>query len=242
MSTTSLRDARAQKQRLKQRRRRRLKIAALAVAVLALAGFLVWVVAFSSAFAAKRVEVTGAVGVDPNEVVAVAQVPLGTPLVRLDTEAIAERVAAAIDAVEDVSVTRHIFGAVEIHITERRAVYAVVDGPQVTLVDAEGKAYLVVAAVPEGLLPATVPDPTERLLADTATVVAALPAALRDQVLSVTTTSIDHIEFALVSGATLLWGSADQSDVKGEVALSLMAAVVAGYYDVSSPSHPATRP
>jgi len=237
----SVRDAtRALRQRKKRRRQRRLRIAAAVAGLVLILGFVTWLVVFSPAFSADRVEVTGNTQVDPAIIVEAAQVPLGKPLVRVDTDAIREKVEE-LDAVESAEVTRHLTGVVEIHIAERSAVFAWVDGELVILVDAAGKAFVTVAAIPDGLLGATMVEPSERMLADTATAVAAL-GPLRDMVTGITVTSIDHIEFSLTTGAVLLWGSADQSDVKAEVAEKLITSVVAGHYDVSAPAHPATRP
>jgi cell division protein FtsQ len=68
----------------------------------------------------------------------------------------------------------------------------------------------------------------------------ALTEPIRAQTVQLRVLSADRIEIRLLSGATVMWGSAEQSDLKGEVLTGLLARS-ASHYDVSSPSHPATR-
>ncbi|MDR0416268.1 MAG: cell division protein FtsQ/DivIB, partial [Propionibacteriaceae bacterium] len=143
--------------------------------------------------------------------------------------------------VASADVVRHLGGAVEIRVVERQPVFGQLDGGAVLLVDATGRAYHQVDILPGGLLAAAIANPTDRLRADVATVVQALPDVLRDQAVAVQADSADHIELVLASGAVLFWGSADESEFKGEVAAALVAGVAASYYDVSAPTHPATR-
>ncbi|HET9256611.1 MAG TPA: cell division protein FtsQ, partial [Pseudonocardiaceae bacterium] len=61
------------------------------MALVALAGGLSWVLLFSSLFAARSVQVVGTTELPAEVVRAVAAVPLGTPMLRLDTKAIHTR-------------------------------------------------------------------------------------------------------------------------------------------------------
>jgi cell division protein FtsQ len=228
------------RRRQRRQRRRRLRLTAIVAGVVALVGALIWVIGFSPVLAADAVEVTGVEELTPDEVVAAAQVPLGEPLIRLDTGAVVARLQE-LPLVASAQVVRHLGGTVELRIVERRPVYAQLTGGTISLVDAAGRDYAVVATLPEGLLPVTLATPTERLRADLAQVVTALPEALRAQPTGLSATSVDHIELLLASGATVFWGSSDQSAFKGEVASALIVGVAASYYDVSSPSHPSTR-
>ncbi|MDR1807291.1 MAG: FtsQ-type POTRA domain-containing protein [Propionibacteriaceae bacterium] len=246
--TAAVRDAtRVLKLRQKKRRQRRLRLAGVAALVLVAAGLIAWLIAFSPVFAADAVEVTGAAEFSPSDaqaaaVVAAADVPLGQPLVRLDTAAIAARVET-LDWVDAATVTRHLGGTVEIAVTPRGAVYALAQDGGYALVDAAGHAFETSSELPAGLLAVTMPTPTDRLRADAATVVMALTEGLRAQVAAISVTSIDHIELALTSGATLMWGSAEDSALKAEAATALLTSVPgASYYDVSAPAYPAARP
>ena len=75
------------------RRRTRLVVLATAVTLVLLAGAAGWLVLGSSVLGARTVEVVGESRLSADEVVARAEVPAGTPLARLDTGAIADRVA-----------------------------------------------------------------------------------------------------------------------------------------------------
>jgi cell division protein FtsQ len=227
--------------RRRQTRRQRAKLAGLVAAIVALLVAAIWLAVFSPVFAADRVEVSGVHQLTVEEVTTAAAVPLGEPLLRLDVDAIHDRVAA-LAPVDQVTVSRRWSGVVAIAVVERTPVYGLVSPNGISLVDRSGLIYYDVAEPPVGLLLVTMPEPTDRLRADTATVVAAWPESLRVAVAQLTVTSSDHIELTLITGATVFWGSADQSDLKAEVAATLVATVPASYYDVSAPAFPATRP
>jgi cell division protein FtsQ len=208
------------------------------VAVAVVAGVL-WVVFFSSAFAATTVSVTGTSVLTPDEVTAAAQVPLGTPLARLNTAAIATRVKQ-LKAVADVTVTRSVPHGVTIAVKERTAVYAVSAGSGFDLVDAAGVPFTSVADAPKGLVVASITGDDERLRRDVATVVSALPQALRDRAVLISAETPDSIVIELSGGAEVVWGSAENSAQKAQVIAALLS-VKASVYDVSSPSHPTTK-
>ncbi len=231
----SVRLAQRRRERLRRRLRRAL-VAFLAVAVLA-GG--TWVVAFSQALAVTTISVTGTSVLTSEQVRQAAQVPLGTPLVRLDVNAIMNRVKT-LKPVAAVSVSRSLPNRVTIAVTERQAVYAVSAGSGFDLVDASGVPYASVNDVPAGLIVANITGDSERLRRDVATVVAALPKALRDRAVLVNAASPDSIVIELRGGAEVVWGSAESSDQKATVIAALLS-ITASVYDVSSPSHPTTK-
>jgi cell division protein FtsQ len=210
-----------------------------AIAVVAVVAGVLWVVFVSSAFSATTVSVTGLSVLTADEVTAAAQVPLGTPLARLDTAAIATRVKQ-LKAVSDVTVTRSVPHGVRIAVKERTAVYAVSSGSGFDLVDAQGVAFTSVADAPKGLVVASITGSDDRLRRDVATVVRALPQALRDRAVLVSAESPDSIVIELSGGAEVVWGSAENSAQKAQVIAALLS-VKASVYDVSSPSHPTTK-
>lgn len=224
--------------RRQQLRRRILRVAVALAAVAVVAGG-VWVVFFSQAFAATTVSVTGTSVLTADQVTAAAQVPLGTPLARLDTAAIAARVKL-LKPVADVTVTRVVPNKVKIAVTERAAVYAVSSGSGFDLVDASGVPYTSVSAVPQGLMVATINGDDARLRRDVATVVTALPQTLRDRAVLISADTADSIVIELTGGAEVIWGSAENSAQKSQVMVALLS-VKASVYDVSSPSHPTTK-
>ena len=223
----------------RQRLRRRILIVSAALGVVAVVTGVLWVVFFSQAFAATTVSVTGATVLTPADVTAAAKVPLGTPLARLDTAAIANRVKQ-LKAVADVTVIRSLPHGVKIAVKERTAVYAVSAGSGFDLVDASGVAFTSVVGAPPGLVVASITGDDERLRRDVATVVTALPKALRDRAVLITADTPDSIVIELSGGAEVVWGSAESSAQKSQVIAALLS-VKASVYDVSSPSHPTTR-
>jgi cell division protein FtsQ len=229
--------------RLAQRRRQRLllRLRRVLVAVLVVAALAggVWVVGFSQAFAVTKVSVTGASVLTPEQVTAVARVPIGTPLVRLDVKAIEKRIAS-LKPVAAVSVTRSLPNRVTIAITERQPVYAVSAGSSFDLVDSSGVPYTSVTDVPAGLLVANISGGSDRLRKDVATVATAMPKVLRDKAVLVNAASPDSIVIELRGGAEVVWGSAEKSDEKATVIAALLS-ISASVYDVSSPSHPTTK-
>ena len=56
-----------------------------------------------------------------------------------------------------------------------------------------------------------------------------------------TAEAVDRITLTLEGGRTLVWGSAEESELKAEVAAALFASVEAEVYDVSAPRHPTTK-
>ena len=220
-----------------RRWRRRLLAVTIVVVVVGLLGFVVYA---TPLIAVRQVTVAGNAAVTTQQILDAARIETGTPLVRLDLGAAQDRVAA-VPQIAHATVTRSLGGAVRITVAERTPVFALQVGPtSYQLVDKEAKIYLAVEHVPAGLLPVTMPSPTTRLLTDAGTVVTALPAPLTARVATVEVTSPDRIVLHLTSGATVMWGSADQSALKAQVLTALLS-VPATSYDVSAPSHPATK-
>jgi len=225
-----------------QVRRRVIRVAVPIAAVLLIAA-VVWIVWFSSLFEADSVRVEGNSQASTDQIVAAAQVPLGVPLARIDTDAIRNRVRE-VSPVADATVTRSLTGTVQISVTERVAVYVISVGSQYLLVDSTGMGFLTVASVPEGLpavnLTVDHTPESDRLMADAAVIVQALPDSVRTQMSWMGAQTPDTFTIGLSNGSEILWGSAEDSGLKAQVIDGLLH-VNAHYYDVSSPSHPATR-
>ena len=75
---------------------------------------------------------------------------------------------------------------------------------------------------------------------DLATVLRALPAPLRSRLDQVSAATADSITLELANGTTIIWGSAEQSELKAQVLVKLMERKHR-IYDVSAPSSPVTR-
>ncbi|TCN43012.1 cell division protein FtsQ [Kribbella orskensis] len=204
-----------------------------------LGGITVWLFYFSSVFAVSGVKVSGADTVPVATITQVAEAPTGTPLVKVDLGAIAERVRT-IQAVADAQVTRAWPNQLKIVVTERVPVVVVTDGRNFELVDAAGVAFKTVPArpgLPEALVVGSRRDVTIRSVV---TVSAALPVKLRSEVESISAASPDSITLNLGSKVKVVWGSSDDSARKAEV-LSVLMRREATVYDVSAPDLPVTK-
>ncbi|GAA1388192.1 cell division protein FtsQ/DivIB [Luteococcus peritonei] len=225
--------------RRRERRRRRLLVGAVA-GLLALSLLLVWLVRFSSVLAVRTVEVTGTRLVDAKQVEQAAEVPLGTPIARLETGPVAQRVVDRLTPVGSVRVRTRLPGTVVLEVSERTPVYERRTATGYQWVDAAGVIFHTEAKHAKGRTIVTTPGVQNRTLADIATVVAALPPALAQRVDHVTAASGDDIVLVLDKGQQVRWGSAAASADKAKVAMVLLGQK-ATVFDVSSPGSPSTR-
>ncbi|MFT4298502.1 MAG: FtsQ-type POTRA domain-containing protein [Aeromicrobium sp.] len=231
--------------RRRERLRRTLRVLTVLV-VVAILGAGVWLVAFSSVLAADRVKVTGVDLLSTQEVLAAADVPLGTPLVRLDVDGIEERVSS-LAPVESVDVSRSWTGTVTVAVTERTAVAWVDDGGEIRGVDrfgADFRTFDEPPALTEIRVPAEQGRDRRQSLEGLGSVVDTLASSapeLLGQIAYGEAQSQDSITFQLVDGRRVQWGSAEESERKIEVIEALLASVEATEYDVSAPEQPTTR-
>lgn len=225
---------------LRRRTRRRvlLRRTAIAVGVLAVAAGLVWLVAFSSVLETREVAVRGNELTTPEQVVEAAQVPLGTPLVRIPGNAIRQRVLA-LAPVADVKLHREWPNLLVIEVIERTLVYQRLYNGSYQWVDATGRVFHVLDERSPGVVAVTDSD-DHRILADLATVVSALPIEVVDQVERIDAPTIDSIVVLLTDGRSIVWGNADRSAEKAALLPTLLA-MPGSVFDVSVPSHPAVR-
>lgn len=223
-----------------QRRRRRWRIAGVVLA-LVLVGAGAWAVWFSSLFEIRDVQVTGTQHVPVERVVRAAQVPVGQPLPRLDTAAIAERVSE-LTPVESVTVERDLPHTVRIEVTERTAVAWIERSATPWAVDASGVVYRPLNSRPAHLPELDVDDDDRRVLSAVARVAADIaegdPQLLRDTD-TIRAETRDSIELDLTQGRTVVWGSAEQAQDKLAVLQPLLD-IKASSYDVSAPERPTT--
>ncbi|MBE7188188.1 cell division protein FtsQ/DivIB, partial [Jatrophihabitans endophyticus] len=113
--------------------RRRL-LAVLAAGALVLVVFATWLVAFSSAFGVRSVEVRGEHSLTTGEIEARARIVSGTPLVRVDTAAITARVES-LPEVQRAEVSTSFPSTVTITVVERTPVGYVADHGTFRLLD-----------------------------------------------------------------------------------------------------------
>ncbi len=210
----------------------------LALATAAVIGAAVWVLFGPRLLVVRSVIVTGTHLVPRSEILAVAGVEPGTPLIRVNTA----RVAARVDTIRQVRsalVSRSWPDRVVIVVRERTAALALAaPGGGYDLVDSGGVVVQWSASRPADLplYPTAAPvtalhgDPD---LAAAAAVLAELPAWLRHSVASVTAPDPDQVTLRLADGITVLWGGTDRAGAKATELTVLMPAHM-HYYDVSA--------
>ncbi|PTR32204.1 cell division protein FtsQ [Rhodococcus sp. OK519] len=207
-----------------------------AVLIVALVGTL-W---FSPLMSVKRVEYVGDGMLSSEEVLAQAGIQEGTPLLRVDTAAAAQRVAG-IPRVAEARVRREYPSTVQVSVTERIPV-VFFDSPEGThLMDATGVDYAI-EPPPFGVVRLVTPTPGRDDHATQAAlgVLEALPESVRFQVSEVAAPTISSVSATLVDGRVVVWGSVDDSERKSAV-LSVLLTQPGQIFDVSSPQLPTVK-
>jgi cell division protein FtsQ len=173
--------------------------------------------------AVRTVEVTGSTIAGADQVRSTAAVVLGTPLARVDTRAVADRVKA-LPSVADVDVRRSWPSTLVIAVTERQPVAAVKVSAGFAVLDGSGVLFETVAAPPTGavLLAVARPGPADAATLAGLTVISALTPQLRRVVRQVDVASLDGITLELIDGRVIVWGDAEQSTKKAQVATLLL--------------------
>jgi cell division septal protein FtsQ len=212
------------------RRRRRIVRAAIAGAVVALAWWAVWA---SPLLAVHQVRVDGATTLTAAQVRTAAGIPDGTPLLRVDTDAAAARVAR-LPQVADVSVTRGWPRSVVVTVVERRPVAVVEQAGTRSLVDASGVLFDTVSgAAPDGVVPLDVasPGPDDPATRSALGALVSLPADVRGEVTGARATTGEDVTLTLAGGTTVVWGGAEEADDKSDALVALLAEVASGGLD-----------
>lgn len=240
---TGLASSRARFQRraheVRQRPLRLLGYAAAGLAVVVLLG---WVVGFSPVLAVRTVEVVGVPDAEVAAIRAMARVPLGEPLARVDSAAVAARVAERA-TVADVSIERSWPSTLVIHASPRQP-FLVVKNPQgqLQVVDETGMAYAQVSTPPRGVPTvnaATTAALSRDALAAAVSVLKALPAATQKRVTNITVSSANLVTL-MIGRTSVVWGGVDEPERKVAIMTALLRSRPA-LIDVSAPSTPVTR-
>ncbi|MFW0787088.1 FtsQ-type POTRA domain-containing protein [Gordonia sp. CPCC 206044] len=182
-----------------------------------------------------------------DEILSAARVPDGTPLLQVDTQAVARRVAA-IPSVESVRVQRSYPSALTITVVERTPVARIGDGDKVHVLDRSGVGYLTydtatgippeVNRLPEFDTPN--PGPTDPTTTATLKAVAELPETISSKLVKVTASSPVDIQFTLKGNKKVIWGDSEQGAEKART-LDALLTRKASTYNVSSPEFPAYK-
>ena len=211
-------------------------IAAAGLGVIAFAG---WVVLFSTWLAADEVQVAGTRTVSAQRVIAAADIRAGTPLVRVDLDAVNRKVAA-IPAVASVATHRSWPHTLTITVTERTPVATMRGDGGWWVLDVEGTLYRKDQVRDPALAVVEYHGDDEKAaLREVAVVATSLPREIREQTERIEASSMDSISLMLRGGRQVVWGSSAESERKVQVLLLLLKRPAA-VYDVSVPGQPTT--
>nr|WP_174188232.1 FtsQ-type POTRA domain-containing protein [Nocardia barduliensis] len=204
----------------------------LAVCVLAVVGAVAW---FTPVLSVRTVRIEGAAAVSEQQVRDLLEIPSGRSMLRIDTNAVARRVAS-IPKVRTARVQRVFPSTVRVTVDERTAVLFY-DSPQgAHLLDADGVEFAIEPA-PIGVpkLITEHPGAADPVTGAAVSILAIVPPALAVQVSEVVARSISDISLNLKDGRTVLWGGTNDAERKSAVVLPLLTRP-GTVFDVSSPN------
>ncbi len=208
------------------------------IAVLAVgAGLLLY---FTPIMSVRATVITGLAAITEDEVRAAAAVIPGTPLLQVDTDTVAERVAS-IRRVASARVQREYPSTLRITVQERipMVVKDYPDGPH--LFDRDGVDF-VTAPPPPGLpyIDTETPGPSDPATKAGLEVLISLPPEVAGQVSRVEAPSVAAITLILFDGRKVVWGTTDRTQEKA-LKLAALLTQPGQVYDVSSPDLPTVK-
>ncbi|MFJ7072649.1 cell division protein FtsQ/DivIB [Streptomyces sp. NPDC098781] len=236
-------------------RLRRLRTMIILVAVLALlGGGSVWALYGSQWLRVERVSVAGTRVLTPEQVLEAADVPVGQPLISVDTGSIEARLRRKLPRIDEVDVVRSWPHGIGLKVMERTPVLVVQKGGNFIEVDDEGVRFATVSTAPKDVpaLELAVSRSSSaaaslrrfgeaRLVREAVRVADALPAAVARGTQVVKVRSYDDISLVLSGGTTVAWGSGEKGAAKARALNALMkASPDARHFDVSVPTAPAS--
>ena len=195
---------------------------------------------FTPLMSMRNLVIEGLEAIPRDEVVAAVAVRTGTPLLQIDTNKVANRVAG-ISRVSSVRVQREYPSSLRVTVQERIPV-AVRDMPDGThLFDRDGVDFAT-APPPPGVpyLDVDNPGPNDPPTKAALEVLTALRPEVAGQVGRVAAPSVASITLTLADGRVVIWGTTDRTDEKAEKLAALLTRP--GHtYDVSSPDLPTVK-
>ncbi|MEU1403528.1 FtsQ-type POTRA domain-containing protein [Streptomyces sp. NPDC005728] len=229
-------------------------IVILGVVLVLLGAGSVWVLYGSAWTRVERVSVSGTLVLTPADVREAASVPVGAPLVSVDTEGIEARLRRKLPRIDTVDVVRSWPHGIGLKVTERTPVLLVRKAGNFIEVDDEGVRFATVSQAPKGVpaLELTASRSgsgaasfrrfgTDRLVREAVRVAGDLPAAVARDTRTVQVRSFDAISLELADGRVVGWGSSENGRAKARALTALMkAAPGARHFDVSVPTAPAS--
>jgi cell division protein FtsQ len=195
---------------------------------------------FTPIMAARNVVVVGLGAVTQDEVTNAAAIQPGTPLLQVDTDAVAERVAA-IRRVASARVQREYPSTLRVTVIERVPVVVkdYPDGPH--LFDKDGVDFAT-APPPAGVpyLDADSPGPSDPPTKAALQVMTALRPEVASQVARIAAPSVAAVTLTLNDGRVVVWGTTDRTEEKA-LKLGALLTQPGHTYDVSSPDLPTVK-
>ena len=232
-----------------RRRRTRWRAAFFALAGVAVVAGVAWALLGNRVLVVRSVTVTGTHLLSPALVAAVADVPLGTPLMSVDAGAVTRRVEA-IQQVASATVTEDWPDHVVIAVTERVPVMAVrMAAGGYDLVDKDGVIVRTAPAKPAALPLFATPLAGDALRGNPAVsavtgVLAQLQPWLANQVTRVSAAAVpagpEQVTLGLRDGKTIQWGSPGDAAQKNRE-LTILQGSSAREIDVSAPGTVVTK-
>jgi cell division protein FtsQ len=239
------------------RRLGRLRLRAIVIltgAVLLLAAGCGWALYGSGWLRVEHVSVSGTRVLTPAEVRDAAAVPVGAPMMSVDTDRIEARLRRKLPRIDTVDVVRAWPRGIGLKVTERTPVLLVRKDGNFVEVDDGGVRFATVSQAPDGvpLLELSVSRSgsaaasfrrfgTDRLVREAVRVAGDLPDAVARLTRAVQVRSYDDISLELGDGRTVAWGSSENGRAKARTLTALMkAAAGARHFDVSVPTAPAS--
>lgn len=195
---------------------------------------------FTPIMSARSVEITGLGAVTEQEVVQAAAVPPGTPLLQIDTDAVAGRVAT-IRRVASARVQRQYPSTLRVTVEERIPVVVkdYPDGPH--LFDRDGVDFATAPPPPNlPYLDADSPGPSDPPTKAALQVMTALRPEVAAQIGRVAAPSVASITLTLTDGRVVVWGTTDRTEEKA-LKLGALLTQPGRTYDVSSPDLPTVK-
>ncbi|MET8946955.1 FtsQ-type POTRA domain-containing protein [Streptomyces sp. NPDC004542] len=229
-------------------------VVVLAAALVLLVSGVVWLLYGSTWLRVERVSVAGTVVLTPAQVREAARVPVGEPLISVDTDAIEARLHRRLPRIDTVRVVRSWPHGIGLKVVERVPVLLMRKGGNFIEVDDEGVRFATVSQAPNGV-PTLELDPSRsgsaaaslrrfpeaRLVREAVGVAGDIPAIIARETRVVRVRSHDDISLELTGGRTVQWGSEENGRAKARALNALMkAAARARHFDVSVPTAPAS--
>ena len=250
-------EERPRKERAPLTRARKLLYTASALAIIAV--LYVVLVFFSPLLATQKITVRGASLLETTQVEQKLEPLRGVPLTRIDEKKVRELIGQD-NVIRSVQVESRPPHELVVTLKERTAVAVVKQGDTYHTVDSDGVSLLESATQPDTSVPLvrfSGDDPqTSAEFRTISTALSAMPSELLAQVKEAGATSTSSITLTLRDNTTVQWGTAEESELKAKVLLSLRQAIAkraqeetsseaqtqkVTVYDVSAPRVPVTR-